>query len=1129
MSEFNKILEKYRRNSFSERDKGAKFENLMKRFLQTTPLYTDKFKNVWLWNEFPYRKDLGGKDSGIDLVAETVEGDFWAVQCTCYADDAYINKPAVDSFLATSSREFTNGELKTVRFSNRLWISTTNKWNSEAEKAIQNQNPPLNRISLYDLESAPIDWEKLDVYGKKIVAKKILYKHQTEAIASAHQYFTAHDRGKLIMACGTGKTFTSLKLVESETNGNGLILFLVPSIALLGQTLREWTYQADEGLNPFCVCSDPAVSQSKVNDDDTGGYSITDLAVPATTNIDKVAEYLKAVPLKKGMSVIFSTYQSIEVISKAQEKVNSLKGELCVFDFIVCDEAHRTTGITVKGADDSAFVKVHDNDFLVAKKRLYMTATPRLYREDAKQKAKEAEAFLCSMDDVAIYGDEIYRIGFGKAVDNNLLSDYKVLILTISDKEVTPILKKIQDNSENPKEISTDDVSKLVGCINALSKRMLIDKGLLKDSDPNPMHRAVAFCQNIKNSKKIANLMNIGKDDFYNTLSPKVRAETVSIEADHVDGGMNAPIREEKLSWLKSTPEAGMDCRMLCNVRCLSEGVDVPTLDAVLFLSARNSQIDVVQSVGRVMRTAPNKKYGYIIIPILVPPDVKPEEALDDNDRFKVVWTVLNALRAHDDRFDAYINKIELNKKKQSGGGRILIGGSGPRTGTGTTPVGDELPPTQRTLLLEYDQLKDAIYARMVLKVGNKHYWEQWAKDIGEINERIVRRIREAIKTGVGAREFKKFVESLKENINPSVSEESATEMLSQHIITRPVFEALFENYSFAKSNPVSQSMQKMLEILDGEYLDADLQKMEGFYESVKMTVSGIDNIAGKQKIIVDLYDKFFKTALPKTVEKLGIVYTPIEVVDFILNSVEDVLKKEFNRSLTDENVNILDPFTGTGTFISRLITSGIIKSKDLLRKYTKELHANEIVLLAYYIASINIENAFHDTRKDNNNYESFEGICLTDTFQLGESDGSDELKLEMFPENSKRVRSQKKVPLRIIIGNPPYSVGQKAANDNAQNQSYPALESRIAETYASGSKAVNKNSLYDSYIKAFRWATDRLDPKNGGIIAFVSNGNWVDGNAMDGFRKCIEKEFSVIYVFNLRGNQRTSNELSRR
>ena len=1129
MSNFSKVLTKYRHISFSERDKGARFETLIKGYLCTAPYYADRFKKIWLWNEFPYRADLGGRDSGIDLVAETTSGDFWAIQCKCYAEDSYIDKAAVDSFLSTSSRTFANGELKTVGFSNRLFVSTTNHWSSEAENAIRNQNPPVNRISLYDLEAESIDWEKLDqkIYGKNARNdKKQLRPHQQEAISNAREYFKNNDRGKLIMACGTGKTFTSLKLVEQETQDRGTILFLVPSIALLGQTLREWSYEANDNINAICICSDAGVSKTQKKDDDGIGFSVEDLALPATTDIKNIVGQLNSARLNtKGMTVVFSTYQSIDVISAAQKRINDF-----VFDFIVCDEAHRTTGITVKGEDDSAFVKVHDNDFIKAKKRLYMTATPRLYKEDAKQKAKEAEAFLCSMDDPAIYGEEIYRIGFGKAVDKNLLSDYKVLILTISDKEVTPILKKIQDASDNPKEISTDDVSKLVGCINALSKRMLIDKGMLKESDPNPMHRAVAFCQNIKISKKIANLMNIGKDDFYNTLSPEVRAETVSIEADHVDGSMSAPIREQKLAWLKSTPENGMDCRILTNVRCLSEGVDVPTLDAVLFLSARNSQIDVVQSVGRVMRSAPNKKYGYIIIPILVPPDVKPEDALDDNERYKVVWTVLNALRAHDDRFDAYINKIELNKKKQSGGGRILIGGGGlPNTPTGEPIIPEELPPQQGTLLLEYDQLKDAIYARMVLKVGNKHYWEQWAKDIGEINDRIVRRIREAIKKGKGAQEFKRFVNSLRKNINPSVSDEAATEMLSQHIITRPVFEALFENYSFAKSNPVSQSMQKMLEILDGEYLDADLQKMEGFYESVKMTVSGIDNIAGKQKIIVDLYDKFFKTALPKTVEKLGIVYTPIEVVDFILFSVEDVLKKEFGRSLTDENIHILDPFTGTGTFISRLITSGIIKSKDLLRKYSKELHANEIVLLAYYIASINIENAFHDTRKDSTDYESFEGICLTDTFQLGESDGSDELELGMFPENSKRVRSQKKLPLRIIIGNPPYSIGQKTANDNAQNQDYPRLNKKITDTYVKESSANLKKGLYDSYIKAFRWATDRLDPNNGGIVAFVSNAGWLDGNAMDGFRKCIEKEFSVIYVFNLRGDQRTNGELSRK
>ena len=351
--------------------------------------------------------------------------------------------------------------------------------------------------------------------------------------------------------------------------------------------------------------------------------------------------------------------------------------------------------------------------------------------------------------------------------------------------------------------------------------------------------------------------------------------------------------------------------------------------------------------------------------------------------------------------------------------------------------------------------------------------------------------------------------------------------MLSQHIITKPVFEALFDDYSFVRYNAISVSMQKMLDLLEGQSLEKDAQALERFYVSVKERASGIDNADAKQKIIVELYDKFFKTAFPKMVEKLGIVYTPVEVVDFILKLVEVVLNKEFDRSLSDENVHILDPFTGTGTFITRLLQSGLIRPQDLRRKYTRELHANEIVLLAYYIAAINIENAYHDLA-DTKEYVSFEGICLTDTFQLGETDSSEKLFSDMFPKNSNRVIEQKKAPIRIIVGNPPYSIGQKSANDNAQNQKYKKLDAKIAATYTKQSSAGLNKSLYDAYIKAFRWSTDRLDPHNGGIIAFVSNGAWIDGNSTDGFRKTLEKEFSSIYVFNLRGNQRTSGERSR-
>lgn len=776
-----------------------------------------------------------------------------------------------------------------------------------------------------------------------------------------------------------------------------------------------------------------------------------------------------------------------------------------------------------------------------------MTATPRIYTEEAKKKARQGYAELCSMDDIEKYGEEIYRIGFSEAVEKGLLSDYKVVVLTIGEDQIpASIQNAIADKGT---EISTDSASKLIGCINALSKRMTLDSLDLKEVDPGFMHTALAFCSNIKTSKAISNIFNNYANDYYDSLSKEERVKTVNISAKHVDGSMNAIEREEKLQWLKNTNTTNTDCHILTNVRCLSEGVDVPSLDAIIFLSSRNSQVDVVQSVGRVMRRPPanstyDKKYGYIIIPVVVPPNVEPELALEESKDFSTVWSVLNALRAHDDRFDAKINKIELNKTKPE---QILVGGTPEPDGTaygtreeGTTETVNEGRKEYTQTTLYFSELQNAIYAKMVKKVGTKRYWEDWAKNVAEIARRHKERIEQLIqKDGEHKQAFDKFLKGLHKNINPYITTEDAIDMLSQHMITQPVFEALFENYSFVKNNPISKSMNEILSLLDNQGLEKEREELDKFYKAIKRGCEGVDNAEGKQKIIIELYDKFFKLALKKTVEKLGIVYTPIEVVDFILNSVNDILKKEFGRKhgLSDENVHILDPFTGTGTFITRLLQLGLIRKEDLVRKYTKELHANEIVLLAYYIASINIENTFHDIANQDK-YIPFEGICLTDTFQLGETiangqkiedDGFANIWSDMFPGNSQRVIDQKKTPMKVIIGNPPYSVGQRSANDNAQNESYPALEKRIAETYVEYSTATLRNALYDSYVKAFRWASDRIDNENGGIVAFVSNAGWLDGSAMDGMRHSFEHEFSSIYIFNLRGNARTSGENRRK
>lgn len=1152
MATFWSIIQDIRKKAYTEHDKGTRFERLICNYLKTSKKYEIILKEVWLWNEFPYRKEFGGSDTGIDLVALTKDGHYWAIQCKCYADDTVINKAAVDSFLSTSSRQFVDDNFEQQSFSSRLWFATNNKWGKNAKEAFENQNPPAYIINSWDVaDDETVDWDELDagLFGSTAVKKRKISpkKHQETALANAAKYYKTHDRGKLIMACGTGKTYTSLCLVEQETQNKGLILVLVPSIALINQTLNEWQSCAEHDIYPICVCSDSTASRLKDNDN---ADNPVDLAMPASTNYYSVAQQLvnakKQMEGKEGLIVVYSTYQSIDVIGKAQrflrgEKVEDDKQQMLfddfipeehdfTFDYIVCDEAHRTTGAIINGKDESAFTKVHNNSNVAGKHRLYMTATPRLYADNAKKKAEENSVVLCSMDDKNLYGEEIYRIGFGEAVEKDLLSDYKVLILTVRESTQLPadLLQAVQDKNQ---EINADDAVKLVGVINALSKRVVPDPDIVKSVDPALMHRAVAFCSKISVSKVIANsFTNFGKS-IQKNFQEDAQEDTVIATAKHIDGSMNANERNELVSWLRNAPTDSNECRILTNVRCLSEGVDVPSLDAVIFLSKRNSQVDVVQSVGRVMRKAEGKKYGYIIIPVIIPDEGDPNTILDNNDNYAVIWTVLNALRAHDDRFNAFVNKLELNEKPPTGGGTAVVGGGDGTYPGGENPSGVPVNPTQ--LLLFDDDVRKAIYAKMVLKVGTKRYWEQWADDIAKIAQKHINRIQAAIKENEDYKTgFEMYMEGLHKNINPNITEQAAIEMLAQHFIAKPVFDALFENYSFVESNPVSKSMKNLLDLMQDDAFDKEQQDvMERFYKSVKERCEGIDNAAGKQKVIVELYDKFFKKALAKTVEKLGIVYTPVEVVDFINQSVADVLKKEFNRSISDENIHVIDPFTGTGTFITRLLQSGLIKPQDIERKYKHELHANEIVLLAYYIASINIENAFHDVAKQaNGSYTPFDGICLTDTFQMYEDKDNDVERLkfaDVFEQNSQRVIAQSKVPMRVIIGNPPYSVGQTSANDDAQNESYPKLEKRIAETYGQ-SEATSIKGLYDSYVKAFRYAGDILDDM-GGVIGFVTNAGWLDGNGMDGLRKCFEKEFSSIYVYNLRGNARTSGELRRK
>ena len=423
--------------------------------------------------------------------------------------------------------------------------------------------------------------------------------------------------------------------------------------------------------------------------------------------------------------------------------------------------------------------------------------------------------------------------------------------------------------------------------------------------------------------------------------------------------------------------------------------------------------------------------------------------------------------------------------------------------------------------------------------MGSRRYWEQWAKDVAAIAARHRTRLAKRVRDPEVAAEFEHFLAALRANLNDSITEGSAIDMLSQHLVTKPVFDAVFDGYDFAAENPVAQVMGRMLRVLDGSNLEAETEELEGFYVSVRERCAGIDNAAGKQRVITELYEKFFSLAFKKTAQSLGIVYTPVEIVDFILRSVDWLARTHLGRGITDEGVHVLDPFTGTGTFIVRLLQSGLISPADLARKYACELHANEMLLLAYYIAAANIEVTYRDLIRSDAplasgdvsdpaqaGYTPFDGIVLTDTFQMTE-DG-DTLDQSMFVANNERAEAQLGLrSIQVIVGNPPYSVGQESANDNNANQHYPSLDATIEATYAARSTGTNKNSLYDSYLRAIRWASDRVG--DAGVIGFVTNGGFIDGNTADGVRLTLAEEFSHLYVYNLRGNARTAGDLRRR
>ena len=1106
-SPFRDVLQAIDARTDTNWDKGNAFEDLTKAFFEQDALYREQFERIWKWNEWP---DRGGRtDTGIDLVAKnTTDDGYTAIQCKFYGPNTTVTKDDVDKLISASGIYVPGAP----EFTKRIFVSTTDKWTTNAEEAL-NQKVPVARLGARDFENSSIDWAGFDVaQPTKMVQRerKSPYEHQRDAIAAVLDGFQEHDRGKLIMACGTGKTFTALRIAEQQTDPGDTILFFAPSITLVSQTVREWGNEASEAMSVHIVCSDTRAG--RVGDEDSSATGRYDLIAPATTDPNTLLGNVLHSRKSDRRTVIFSTYQSLEVISKAQKLG---MGDIAL---TICDEAHRTTGVTLAGKEESTFVRVHDDAHIKSEKRLYMTATPRIYGGQSRSRAQAAKATLASMDDEKMYGPDFFRYSFAQAVEDGRLCDYRVLVFGIDESLISRDFQSVLGD-ENL-DLSLNDAGKIVASLNAMSKQKSPYEQF--EQDPDPMSSVVAFASLIKESEAFR--------DAFNEVAKSYNGATAErkYEADHVDGKNNALVRATKLDWLA----AGTDeCHVLSNAKCLTEGVDVPALDGVLFLSPRRSQIDVVQAVGRAMRksAATDKKFGYIIIPVTVPADESYENIVLDR-KFNPTFQVLQALKSHDEDFYDTINQADLKENKKIS--VAIFTGETDSNGIDGTG-GDAADGTQPSLNLQVsDKVRDAIFARIVDSLTDQHYYTRWAEETARINEQYEQRIKgllESNEDGVRS-EFDKFHSALRRELNDGITKDKAISLLAQHLVTRPIFEALFSEFEFARHNPVSQAMEGMVRTLRFEHgTDSETRELEGFYKSVKRRVHYVDTAEKKQRIIADLYQDFFKAAFPKDADALGIVYTPVEAVDFIVRSVEDILNEDFGASLSDEGVNVLDPFVGTGTFISRILSSGIIRPEDIVRKYTQELHANDIMLLAYYIATVNVEMTFHDVA-DVSDYTPFNGVVFADSFEAREVRMSPRLEGAFFQVNSTRMKHQNEKDIQVILGNPPWSVGQSSMNDDNQNRTYPELRRRIADTYLRESSVQQTRNLYDTYVQAIRMASDRIqESKNGGVVAYITNGSFIESNSFSGFRKVILKEFDKVYCLNLRGAARGSGEVRKK
>jgi predicted helicase len=1052
----------------SPQEAGRLFERLVRKILKELhPIWSQEFVDVVSWKEYAARKGLNAKDDGVDLVGYSKDGKVYAIQVKLW------NRPLSWNDLGSFLGKVTH---PSYGFNHGLLVAPKGV-TQEAERQLQGL--PITILSeealLEDLDLESLVPDRPEEARRR--GKKALRKYQQEALGEVAEAFQEKGlpRGKLIMPPGTGKTLVALKIAEKVAGPGGRVLFLAPSIALLDQSLRAWAAEASIPLRLFAVVSDTGVG--KTSEDDLSALSL--LSIPPTTKPEELASEAKT-ESQEALTVVFSTYQSAEVLERAQ----GMHG-LPPFDLMILDEAHRTA--TVRAGEESPFTKVHHDLYLKARHRLYMTATPRIWEVEGngegaqgkkagkkKDPQKEAslplldlsasptedstapegvELLVYSMDNEEVYGPTLYEYTFTRAVKEGHLSDYKVIVFSVAEEAQKDLASYLQ----GPEALKVEEALKALGLWKVL-------QGEVRDEEGKPMEgldlgRVIAFHGRVAESKRM-------EEEFTKVALAAQQAgllpeELRRVEVEHIDGQMSAYDRKRLLDWLREEPGPG-EIRLLTNAKVLTEGIDVPALDAVAFMRPRDSVVDVIQAVGRAMRKAPGKEYGYVVLPVVV--RGQDEEREIEESGYRAVWQVLSALRSVDKSFEA---RMRAALVRLSGKGEGDARGSG-EAREGVAVIGEgSASPVVMDVLLEDPNLRQKVTRGLAgklvkrLALGRK-YLENWAQDVARVARVLEQQVRAMAERDPKVKEkLGKLLAALQAFTNESVTEDEAILMLVQHALTKPIFDALFGELLKEREDPVSRALDELFQEFRG-FLDREGEALRDFYEEMRLKALGLTDEAERADFLRRLYSNFFTRAFPQVADQAGIAYTPVELVDFLVKSADELARKHFGRGLDGEKVFILEPFAGTGTFVTRILhrvdeRGGAEAVKGKLER--GEIWANELLLLPYYVLRANVENTALALTGE---YVPFKGALLADSFRLAEL-GYSEKKfgiIPLFPEEyGEALNEQLKAPIQVVLSNPPWRAGAEKEGEGKKNPVYRKVRERVEATYVRRAKEISIGS----------------------------------------------------------------------